>query len=73
MITITTLSGVLHVPVSACNSAELIMGQCDHSVSLFNQCFDCIWLDSQLRFNKAFNLAYFEENQRNQREEEVTR
>ena len=53
MITITTQRGVIEIPCPRPNDAETIMGNCEHGVSLFDTCFDCIWLENYRRFAAA--------------------
>ena len=52
MITITTKEGIIELAHIEPDDAETIKGNCDHGVSLFDRCFDCIYDDSLERYEE---------------------
>ncbi len=74
-ITLTTRRGIIHVTIPhGSGSMELkTLGRCDHDVELFDQCFDCIWLDNYQRFNEFLVFTEDEMTKLKKEKEEVTR
>lgn len=50
MIVLMTPQGLIHMPLPQPDDATTIQGQCEHAISLFEPCFDCIWIENYQRF-----------------------